>query len=60
MFGDCTRYAKIKDSTTKEGRMNNDGEFGGLEILRDWTMELVKSCQDMDLLDLVYKLLLQG
>ena len=40
--------------------MKEDGESGGLEILRSWTMELVEACDDLDLLDLVYKLLLQG
>ena len=40
--------------------MKEDGENGGLEILRAWTVELVEACEDADLLDLVYKLLLQG
>ena len=40
--------------------MNESGENGGLEILRAMTMELVKACEDAELLDLVYKLLLIG
>ena len=40
--------------------MNNDGEEISLDILRVWTLELVKACEDVDLLDLVYKLLLIG
>lgn len=40
--------------------MKEDGESGGLEIMRAWTVELVKACGDADLLDLVYKLLLHG
>ena len=42
--------------------MNGDSEHGdsGLEILRAMTMELVETCGDADLLDLVYKLLLIG
>ncbi len=40
--------------------MNENGEIGGLEILRAWTVELIEACEDLDLLDLVYKLLLIG
>lgn len=40
--------------------MNNEGEQISLDIVRAWTLELVKACEDADLLDLVYKLLLIG
>jgi hypothetical protein len=40
--------------------MCENGEIGGLEILRAWTVELVEACVDAELLDLVYKLLLIG
>lgn len=40
--------------------MGEDGESGCLEILRAWIGELVGSCEDVDLLDLVYKMLLIG
>lgn len=40
--------------------MSDESESGGLEILRAWIGELVRNCEDADLLDLVYKMLLIG
>lgn len=37
--------------------MEDDSEFGSLNILRAWTKDLVDACEDAELLDLVYKLL---
>lgn len=58
MFGDCTRRAA--KGILRRAVMNESGDIGGLEILRAWTVELVKACEDAELLDLVYKLLLIG
>jgi hypothetical protein len=41
--------------------MEDDIEMvGGLHLLKVWTKELVEACADLELLDLVYKLLLNG
>ena len=40
--------------------MENDGEHGDLQILRGAIREAAEECQDPELLDLVYRLLLNG
>ena len=40
--------------------MEDDSELGVLALSRELTKELVERCEDAGLLDLVYKLLLNG
>lgn len=40
--------------------MEDDGERGLLSLLREWIGEQVSICEDVWLLDLVYKMLLNG
>ena len=40
--------------------MEDDSECSVVPQLREWVKAQVDACQDAELLDLVYKLLLQG
>lgn len=40
--------------------MEDDSDLGCMSALRAWTKDLVDACEDADLLDFVYKLLLNG
>ena len=40
--------------------MEEDGELGLLSLLREWIVEQVNICEDVLLLDLVHKILLNG
>ncbi len=40
--------------------MEDDGGLAVLSLLRDWVVEQVNLCEDVLLLDLVYKMLLNG
>lgn len=40
--------------------MENDGEHGDLQFLRGAVKEAAEECEDPALLDLVYKLLING
>ena len=40
--------------------MEDDGELVLLTLLREWIAEQVNICEDVLLLDLVYKMLLNG
>jgi hypothetical protein len=40
--------------------MEDDGELAVLSLLREWVVEQVNICEDVLLLDLVYKMLLNG
>ena len=40
--------------------MEDDGELGLLPLLKEWIWEQVSICEDVLLLDLVYKMLLNG
>ena len=52
---------KVFYKERKEGNsMENDGEYGDLQFLRGAIKEAAEECQDPDLLDLVYRLLLNG
>ena len=42
------------------GSPTEDSEHGGLIVLRKWVKDLAEECEDMDLLDLVGKLLANG
>ena len=40
--------------------MEDDGGLAVLSLLREWVVEQVNTCEDVLLLDLVYKMLLNG
>ena len=40
--------------------MEDDGGLAVLSLLREWIVEQVNICGDVGLLDLVYKMLLNG
>lgn len=40
--------------------MEDDGGLAVLSLLREWVVEQVTLCEDVLLLDLVYKMLLNG
>lgn len=44
----------------KEDIMEDDSDLGCMSALRAWTKELIDACTDADLLDFVYKMLLNG
>ena len=40
--------------------MEDDGGLALLSLLREWVVEQVSICEDVLLLDLIYKMLLNG
>lgn len=40
--------------------MEDDSDLGVLTLLREWTKEQVELCEDVSLLDFVYKMLVNG
>ena len=50
-------FAIIKNKYSKGGIMESGKEKEPLQQMREWVHEMVDACQDIVLLDLIYKML---